>query len=107
MLTIVIGSLLFQKSIVSSYFISIPIFLTIISFSFFVHRRRNTGKEYHLKRGNFEYRVMVGLVSISCFFVVLFGVRDVISENLLVRFTWISLGFIAGIWGLIEIRRKY
>ena len=106
MLTIIVGSLLFQSSLVSPNFILIPINLTIITFSFFIYKRRNTGKDYHLKRGSFEYKVMVGSVSICCLFVVLSGVTTINDGNMLVGLTWFSLGILLGIWGLIEIRRK-
>jgi len=106
MLTIIVGSLFFQSSSVSPNFILIPISLTLITFSSFIHKRRNTGKEYHLRRGSFEYKVMIGSVSICCLFVVLSGVTKINDRNLLVGLIWFCLGILLGISGLIEFRRK-
>jgi len=106
LLSILIGSLLFNSSSVSPYFILIPLILTLITFSLFVYKRKNTGKRYHLRRGSFEYRVMIASGSILCLFVVINGVNDVIVGDFLNGLFWIGLGIVAGAWGLTEIRRK-
>jgi uncharacterized membrane protein YfcA len=105
LLTIVISSLLFHSSPASPYFIFIPLALTLITFSFFVYKRKNTGKEYRLRRGSSGYKVIIALGSLICVFVIIDGVSDVIVGNLTGLF-WIGLGITAGFWGLVEIRRK-
>jgi uncharacterized membrane protein YfcA len=105
LLAIVIGSLLFYSPSVSPYFIFIPFILTLITFSFFVYKRKKTGKEYRLRRGSYGYRVIIALGSVVCFFVAINGVSEIIAGNLTGLF-WIGLGIVAGVWGLAEIRRK-
>lgn len=106
LLSILIGSLLFNSSSVSPYFILIPLILTLITFSLFVYKRKNTGKKYRLKRGSSEYRVMIALGSVLCLFVVINGVYDVVVGDFLTGLFWIGLGIVAGVWGLTEITRK-
>ncbi|TRO50843.1 hypothetical protein E2P63_05645 [Candidatus Bathyarchaeota archaeon] len=106
LLSILIGSLLFNSSSVSPYFILIPLILTLITFSLFVYKRKNTGKKYRLRRGGFEYRVMIAVGSVLCIFVVINGLYDVIIGDFLTGLFWVCLGIVAGVWGLTEIRRK-
>ena len=104
LLFIVIGSLLHIPS-VSSYFIFIPLVLTLITFSFFVYKRKKTGKEYRIKRGSFEYKVIIALGSVIGLFVIIDGVSDVLVGNL-TGLLWIGLGIAVIVWSLAEIRRK-
>jgi len=104
--TIIVGSLLFHESPISPYFIFIPLVLTLITFSFFVYERKNTGKEYHFRRGSFEYRAMMILVMIGCFFFIITGVSNISDGNFFTGFIWISVGIISGVWSFAEIIRK-
>jgi uncharacterized membrane protein YfcA len=105
LLSIVIGSLLFHSSLVSPYFILIPLVLAMITFSFFVYKRKKTGKEYRIRRGSFEYTVIIALGSVIGLFVIIDGVSDVLVGNL-TGLLWIGLGIAVGVWSLAEIRRK-
>jgi uncharacterized membrane protein YfcA len=105
LLSIVIGSLLFHSSLVSPYFILIPLVLAMITFSFFVYKRKKTGKEYRIRRGSFEYKVIIALGSVIGLFVIIDGVSDVLVGNL-TGLLWIGLGIAVGVWSLAEIRRK-
>jgi Na+-transporting NADH:ubiquinone oxidoreductase subunit NqrB len=104
--TIFIGSLLFHESPISPYFVFIPLVLTLITFSFFVYERKNTGKEYHFRRGSVEYRAMMILVMIGCFFFIITGVSTVSDGTFLNGFIWISIGIISAVWSFTEIIRK-
>jgi hypothetical protein len=104
--TIFLGSLLFYESPISPYFIFIPLVLTLIIFSFFVYARKNTGEEYHFRRGSFEYRAMMILVMIGCFFVIITGVSNISDGNFLTGLIWISVGTVSGVWSFTEIIRK-
>ena len=104
LIAIVIGSLLHIPS-VSPYFIFIPLVLTLITFSFFVYKRKKTGKEYRIRRGSFEYKVIIALGSVIGLFVIIDGVSDVLVGNL-TGLLWIALGIVVDVWSLSEIRRK-
>ena len=90
LISIVIGSLLHIPS-VSPYFILIPLALATITFSFFVYKRKKTGKEYRIRRGSFEYKVIIALGSVIGLFVIIDGVSDVLVGNL-TGLLWIGLG---------------
>ena len=79
--------------------------LTLITFSFFVYKRKKTGKEYRIKRGSFEYKVIIALGSVIGLFVIIDGVSDVLVGNL-TGLLWIGLGIAVIVWSLAEIRRK-
>jgi uncharacterized membrane protein YfcA len=104
LISIVIGSLLHIPS-VSPYFILIPLALATITFSFFVYKRKKTGKEYRIRRGSFEYKVIIALGSVIGLFVIIDGVSDVLVGNL-TGLLWIALGIAVDVWSLSEIRRK-
>ena len=106
-LTIVLGSQFFHESTISLYaIIGIPLIFTVIVFSFFVYRRKTTGREYKLRRGSAEYRMMMVIVTISCFFFIISGVRNITDGNSLIGLIWISFGIISGALGITEIGRK-
>ena len=108
-LTIVIGSQFYHESTISLYVIvGIPLIFTVIAFSFFVYRRKTTGKEYKLRgrRGSTEYRAMMVIFTIGCFSFIISGVRNIADGNSLIGLIWISLGIVFGAWGIREVNKK-